>query len=421
MSLILALDQGTTSSRAILFDQDGDISAVAQKEFAQIFPQAGMGRARSEGDLDVADRRGRPRRWAAADVAPAGHRRDRHHQPARDDRRLGPRDRRADLQRHRLAGPPHRRDLRPAASATGAEQLVRGKTGLVLDAYFSGTSSRWILDNVPGRARARRGGRARVRHRRHLALWKLTGGRVHVTDASNASRTMLFNIHTRRLGRRAAASCSRAARRCCPRCARRARSTARRDRARPRRRVRSPASRAISRPRSSARCCFDAGHGEEHLRHRLLHAAEHRRQRRSRRSNKLLTTVAWRSARAGREYALEGSVFIGGAVVQWLRDGLGLHPLARPKSSRWPPRVPDNGGVYLVPAFAGLGAPHWDAVRARHDRRAHARHHRGPHRPGRARRHRLPGRRSCSTRCSADAGIRLTELRVDGGAAATTC
>ena len=147
---ILALDQGTTSSRAIVFDHDGAIVAVGQQEFQQIFPQPGWVEHDPGRDLGHADRR-RDRGARAGAAAPARHRRHRHHQSARDDGRLGPRDRRADLQRHRLAGPPHRRLLRPARSATATRTSSANAPGLVIDAYFSAARSRGFSTTSPAR------------------------------------------------------------------------------------------------------------------------------------------------------------------------------------------------------------------------------------------------------------------------------
>ena len=212
---------------------------------------------------------------------------------------------------------------------------------------------------------------------------------MHVTDVSNASRTMLFNIHTgdwddellqlfdvprERAAR--GARVERGLRRVAPSLGLG--------------QFPSPASPAISRPRSSARCAATPGMSKNTygtgcflLQNTGTHADARRRPS--------VTTVAWKIG--GRtEYALEGSVFIGGAVVQWLRDGLGLIRPRRDRAAR--ASVPDNGGVFLVPAFAGSGRAALGSVRARHDRRHHARHDRGAHRARRAREHRVPGRRS---------------------------
>ena len=192
---ILALDQGTTSSRAIVFGRDGRAVASAQQEFEQILPGPGLVEHDPEAIWDIATRR-RPRGTREGVALGREHRRHRRHQPARDDDPLGPPDRPARGQRHRLAKPRQRRDLRPAQGRRASKPIFRAKTGLVLDAYFSGTKIKHLLDTHDGlRARAERGeilfGTVDT-----WLLWRLTGGRRHVTDYSNASRTLLFNIHT---------------------------------------------------------------------------------------------------------------------------------------------------------------------------------------------------------------------------------
>ena len=186
-------------------------------------------------------------------------------------------------------------------------------------------------------------------------VWNLTGGKVHVTDASNASRTMLFNIHDGRLGRRAAEDLRRAALDAAGGAL--VERSLRRDRRCSARRSRSPASRATSRRRCSARPARKPGMAKNTYGtgcFMLMNTGT----KPIASKNNLLTTVAWRIGDRT-EYALEGSIFIAGAVVQWLRDGLGLIRSSA-EVEALAASVPDTGGVYLVPAFAGLGAPHWD-------------------------------------------------------------
>jgi nucleoside-diphosphate-sugar epimerase len=243
--------------------------------------------------------------------------------------------------------------------ARGLEDYIRENTGLVIDAYFSGTKVKWILDHVERRPRTRREGRAAVRHRRHLADLEPDGGAVHVTDYTNASRTMLFNIQhlqwdeasSTNWTSRAHAAGSQAVERV---------STATptphtfggamipiagiRGR---------PAGGAV-RPGLLCR-----RHGQEHLRHRLLPADEHRRETRP---------VAQRPAdddrlghrRQGRSTRSKAAVFVAGAAVQWLRDELKLIDTAAQSEAELAMAVPDSNGVYVVPAFVGLGAPYWD-------------------------------------------------------------
>ena len=222
--------------------------------------------------------RSRARCLAKASVGSGGHRRDRHHQPARDDDPLGARHRQAGGQRDRLAEPRQRADLRRAEGRRPRADCSASKTGLVVDAYFSGTKIKHLLDTVPGlRARAEAGeilfGTVDT-----FLIWRLTGGkRARHRRQQRQPHAAVQHPHAR-LGRRAADDPRRAARACCPRCRRRARSTARREATLlRRRRSRSPASPATSRRRTFGQACFAPGTRQEHLRHRLLPAAQHRR------------------------------------------------------------------------------------------------------------------------------------------------
>ena len=235
---------------------------------------AGRGRARSGGDLGGGGR-DRARRDGEGERRGEGRRRHRHHQSARDHDRVGPRDRQADPQRHRLAGPAHRAALR-AAKADGHEAAIAAKTGLLCDPYFSGTKIAWLLDRVEGARAAARAGRLAFGTVDTFLLWRLTGGTVHATDVTNASRTLLFDIRRgswdEELGRPAEVF----RKSCCP--GRRERGGLRLHDARAVRRRRSASSawRATSRPQPSGRAAF-SGNDEGDLRHRLLCAAEHRR------------------------------------------------------------------------------------------------------------------------------------------------
>ena len=274
-----------------------------------------------------------------------------------------------------------------ALKADGAEPLVRGSTGLVLDAYFSGTKMGWLLDHVPGaRARAERGELAFGTVDTWL-LWKLTGGRVHATEPTNASRTLCFDIcATRGRGTPSCSRCSAFRREVLPACALgRARSRRRAASGSPARHPdrghrRRPAGRAL-RPG-----LLRAGHGQEHLRHRLLLCSTPARAPVAPATG---CSRPWPGGSAtATTYALEGSVFIAGAAVQWLRDGLGMiaqadeTPGARRVGARQRRRL-------FVPAFVGLGAPYWDATRAAPSR-PHARHRPRAPRARRARGDRVP-------------------------------
>ena len=408
MSFVLSLDQGTTSSRAILFDRDGTVHALAQREFRQIFPQPGWVEhdateiwATQAGVAHEVLAKGRV---SARDVAVAGITNQRETTVVWERSTGRPIHNAIVWQDRRTA--PMCDELRAAGHAT----TFARKTGLVLDAYFSGTKLRWILDHVDGaRARANRGELAFGTIDAWL-VWNLTGGRVHCTDASNASRTLLFDIHAgdwddellrildvpREVLPQVVASsgvCGTA-------------KLSGRD---------VPIA-GIAGDQQAAlfgQACVSPGLAKNTygtgcfllLNTGTTAVAS---------SNNLLTTVAWR--RDGRlDYALEGSVFIGGAVVQWLRDGLQIVRNAA-EIEALAASVPDNGGVYLVPAFAGLGAPHWDS----YARGAMFGLTRGATR-GHVARAALEGIAFQSADVLAamqrDAGITLSELRVDGGAA----
>jgi glycerol kinase len=410
MPYILALDQGTTSSRAIVFDHDGAVRGVAQKEFAQIFPQTGW----VEHD---------PREIWASQMGVAVEALGRAQVRPQDIAGVGiTNQRETTIVWDRATGEPiHNaivwQDRRTAdycerLKADGAGETIQAKTGLLIDAYFSASKIRWILDHVPGaRARAEAGQLAFGTVDTWL-VWKLTNQGCHITDVSNASRTMLFNIHT--LGwddellrlfdipgsmlpqvRSSSEVYGRV-------------STTLG--------VENVPIAGIAGDQQAAlfgQMCREPGMSKNtygtgcFLLQNIGTTPTRSRQQ-------LVTTVAWQIG--GRtDYALEGSVFIGGAVVQWIRDGLGLvrtaaeiEPLAA--------SVSDNGGVYLVPAFAGLGAPHWDPY-ARGTIVGITRGTTSGHLARAALESIAYQVADLLDAMSADAGIALTELRVDGGAA----
>ena len=348
MTGILALDQGTTSSRAILFDAQGRIQAAAQREFPQHFPQAGwvehdpleiwesqaavmaeVGRGGEVAALGIANQRETTVIWDRATGEPI-------------HRALVWQDRRTAEACDRLR-------------ADGCEEMVARKTGLRLDPYFSATKVAWILDRVEGaRARAEAGALAFGTVDAWL-VWKLSEGRLHLTDASNASRTLLFNIHTGEWDDELLKLFG-VPRAMLPevRASSEVYGEASVDG------VRGVPIAGIAGDQQAA-LFGHAGWRPGDAKNTygtgcflLLHTGEQAVVSK----NRLLTTIAWRIGDRT-EYALEGSVFVGGALVQWLRDGLGLieqasdiEALAR--------SVEDSDDVYLVPAFAGLGAPHWD-------------------------------------------------------------
>jgi glycerol kinase len=355
---ILAIDQGTTSSRTILFDAQGDAVAVAQREFAQHFPQPGWVEhdaneiwATQQATLYEALARARVR---PAEIAAIGITNQRE-TTLLWDRRTGEPVGRAIVWQDRRTAP-----MCDRLKAQGREAEVSRRTGLLLDPYFSGTKLAWLLDEVPGaRERARAGELAFGTIDSWLA-WKLTDGAVHVTDVSNASRTLLANLETGDWDD-AMLEMLDIPRACLP---------AIRDSSAVLAEVRIGDAQVplagIAGDQQAAlfgQGCFRPGMAKNtygtgcfmlmntgseplHSRHRLL------------------TTIAWRGRAASGDdrlrYALEGSVFVAGAAVQWLRDGLGLIQRSADVEAL-AASVPHTDGAYFVPAFAGLGAPHWDA------------------------------------------------------------
>jgi glycerol kinase len=411
MKAILAFDQGTTSSRAIAFGRDGRILGTSQQEFRQLYPQPGWV------EHDPLEIWSTQRDVAARTLASAG-------LSAGDVGAIGiTNQRETTLLWDRSSGKPvaHAivwQDRRTASRCdalrqAGHEGTFAARTGLVLDAYFSGTKLAWLLDNVAGaRERARRGELAFGTVDTWLA-WQLSGGRAHVTDVSNASRTLLFNIHTlewddellaildvpRAVLPKVVASSGEIARTSCE-----------------------------GLP-GGIPVCGIAGDQQAALFGQACHAPGMAKNtygtgcfllmntgtRPAASRNRLLTTVAWQRQGAT-SYALEGSVFIAGAAVQWLRDGLGIIERSADVEAL-AASVADSGGAFFVPALAGLGAPYWD-----------------PHARGT-----LVGLTRGTTRAhiaratleaiafqsaelieamASDSAIALKELRVDGGATA---
>ena len=355
MPYVLALDQGTTSSRALVFDRRGRAVATAQQEFTQHFPRPGWV------EHDPRDLWATTRRTALAAVAEAN-------LTGRQIAAIGLTNQRETtlLWDRRTGRPLHRAivwqdrrtaDLCAKLKRRGLEPLFRKKTGLLLDPYFSGTKLTWLLDHVPGARRRAQKGELAFGTVDTWLLWQLTGGRVHATDVSNASRTLLLNLQTGDWDA-ALLKILRIPSEVLPEV--RASSGVFGE-------VTSvPALRGVpiagiagdQQAALFGQACWTPGMAKNTYGtgcFLLMHTGNKPVVSR----NQLLTTIAWQID--GRlEYALEGSVFIGGAVVQWLRDSLGL--IAQSADvEKLAASVPDNGGVYLVPAFAGLGAPHWDA------------------------------------------------------------
>ncbi len=411
MPYILALDQGTTSSRAIVFAGDGSIKAVAQKEFTQIFPRAGWVEHDPNeiwaSQIGVAIEAMGRAALTSADIAAIGITNQRETTVVWDRSTGEPLCNAIVWQDRRTA------DFCERLKADGAGPLVQQKTGLLIDAYFSASKIRWILEHIDGaRARAEAGQLAFGTIDTWL-IWKLTGGREHVTDVSNASRTMLFDIHTLQWDAELLAMFGVPA--------------SMLPTVRPSSGVYGETSTSlgigqvpiagVAGDQQSAlfgQMCRTPGMSKNTygtgcflLQNIGTSPTPSRHQ--------LVTTVAWQID--GRtEYALEGSVFIGGAVVQWLRDGLGLIRTAADVEAL-ALSVPDNGGVYFVPAFAGLGAPHWDPF-ARGTIVGLTRGTTAGHIARAALESIAFQVADLLDAMAADCGIPATELRVDGGAAA---
>lgn len=354
MKYIMALDQGTTSSRCILFNKGGEVLSAAQKEFRQIYPKPGwvehnpmeiwssqasvIAEAITSIDINglniaaigITNQRETTIVWDAETGTPV------YNAIVWQDRRTS--------------------EYCDSLKKDGRIDLIRSKTGLIIDAYFSATKIRWILENVPGARQKAEEGRLRFGTVDTWLIWMLTRGEVHVTDVSNASRTMLFNIHTLEWDRELLALFD------------------------------IPAS-MMPQVKSSSevygytkttlfahevpiagiagdqqaalfgQMCTEPGSVKNTYGtgcFMLMNSGE----RPIMSSNNLLTTIAWKIGDKV-SYALEGSIFVAGSVVQWLRDGLGIIKSSS-EVEELAASVPDNGGVYFVPALTGLGAPHWD-------------------------------------------------------------
>ncbi|MBO4605048.1 MAG: glycerol kinase GlpK [Bacteroidales bacterium] len=354
MKYVLAIDQGTTSSRTILFDHEGNIRSVAQKEFTQIFPKPGwvehnpqeiwasQATTMTEALTNVNAK--------GSDIVAIGITNQRETTIVWDAQTGEPVYNAIVWQDRRTA------DYCDELRARGLTEKIRNKTGLILDPYFSGTKVRWILENVPGAREKAEAGRLRFGTVDSWLVWNLTGGRHHVTDVSNASRTLLFNIHTLEWDDEMLELLGV-----------------------PRSMLPEVKSSSEIYGYTHARIfSFDvpiagiAGDQQAALFGQmctqpgdvkntygtgcflLMNTGEQAITSK----NNLLTTIAWKIGDKV-NYALEGSIFVGGSVVQWLRDGLKVIASSA-DSEALATSVPDNAGVYFVPALTGLGAPHWD-------------------------------------------------------------
>lgn len=406
---ILALDQGTTSSRAIVFSHQGRAVATAQQEFAQILPSPGHVEHDPEAiwssQLAVARRALSDAGLAVGDIAAIGVTNQRE-TTILWERDSGRPVANAIVWQSRVSSP-----ICERLKADGHESLIRQRTGLVVDAYFSGTKIQYLLDRQEGlRARAERG-EILFGTVDSFLIWRLTGGRRHVTDVSNASRTMLFNLHTLdwddellellRIPRAmlpAVKSSSEVYGETEPSLFGHAIPIA--------------GNAGDQQAATFGQACFAPGSAKNTYGtgcFLLLNTGD----KPIRSHNHLLTTIGWQIGDRV-TYCLEGSVFIGGAVVQWLRDGLGVirqssevETLAR--------SVPDAGGVIVVPAFVGLGAPHWDPY-ARGAILGLTRGTTAAHIARAAVESIAFQSRDLLQAMRSDAGLELSELKVDGGA-----
>ncbi|MFT2722427.1 glycerol kinase GlpK [Deinococcus sp. A31D244] len=355
---ILALDQGTTSSRAIVFDRQGAIRRTAQKEFPQLFPRPGWVEHDAQEiwstQIGVAQEAISGAGLKASDIAAIGITNQRETVVVWD-RATGEPVYNAIVWQDRRTAP-----LCDTLKAQGHEPLIRERTGLLIDAYFSGTKVSWILDHVPGaRARAERGELACGTIDSWL-VYRLTGGELHITDASNASRTLLFNIHTGAWDDDLLALLN-VPRALLPEVRSSSEVYGETAEGLLGARVKIAGMAGDQQAATFGQVCLERGMAKNTYGtgcFMLMNTAGEVIESR----NRLLSTVAWQMNGTGepqRTYALEGSVFVAGAVVQWLRDGLGIIRHAS-EVEALAGSVPDSGGVFLVPAFVGLGAPYWD-------------------------------------------------------------
>jgi glycerol kinase len=410
MKYVLALDQGTTSSRAIVFDSRGAVAAVAQKEFRQIFPQPGWVEhdAREIWATQHAVALEALQQVDTAAVAAVGITNQRE-TTVLWDRASGQPVANAIVWQDRRTAP--RCD---ALRAQGKAALIQRKTGLVIDAYFSGTKLEWLLDNVPGaRARAERGELAFGTVDSWL-VWNLTKGRVHATDASNASRTLLFNLHTQAWDDELL-RLFRVPRAVLPRVVPSSGVLAETDADLLGAALPIAGIAGDQQAATFGQACFAPGMAKNTYGtgcFMLMNTGP----RPVASANRLLTTVGWQGPGGASQaaYCLEGSVFMAGATVQWLRDGLQVIQSSQEVESL-AAQVDDTGDVYLVPAFAGLGTPDWDGYArgtlvgmTRGTTRAHI---------ARAALEAIALQSADVFAAMArDSGIALRELRVDGGA-----
>ena len=351
---VLAFDQGTTSSRAILFDHDGNLKATAQQEFKQHFPQPGWvehdGEEIWNTQLEVAQRVLQDASVSASEVAAIGITNQRETTLVWNRRTGKPIHHAIVWQDRRTA------EFCDTMKRDGHADMIQQKTGLVVDAYFSGTKIKWLLDHVPGARQKAENGELAFGTMDSWLIWNLTQGKTHVTDVTNASRTLLFDIHTLAWDQELLDLLSV--------------PTAMLPTVASSSEVYANAARnllgeeipiaGIAGDQQAAlfgQLCTQPGMVKNTYGTGCFVVLNTGDQPITSKNN-LLSTVAWQID-GKTTYALEGSIFIAGAIVQWLRDGLGLIKESS-EVEALANTVEDNGDVYLVPALTGLGAPHWD-------------------------------------------------------------
>jgi glycerol kinase len=435
MSIIISLDQGTTSSRSIAFDASGSPVASSQQEFRQIFPQPGWVEhdAQEIWTSQLATLQDLMQKSALPVINRAQHAID---SIANSVQALAiTNQRETTVLWERATGKPLAnaivwQDRRTAAACdalrkAGKAALIQRKTGLVLDAYFSGTKLAWLLDHIPGARRRAENGELCFGTIDSWLIYKLTGGHspksahkaLHVTDASNASRTLLLNIHTGQWDDELLRLFN-IPRALLPRVVPSSGIVGMTDAALLGQEIPIAGIAGDQQAATFGQACFTPGMAKNTYGtgcFMLMNTGTAAVPSKS----KLLTTIAWHGPENSPRrtaYALEGSVFMGGATIQWLRDGLGLISQAS-EVEALAQSVADTGDVYLVPAFAGLGTPHWDAYArgtlvgmTRGTTRAHI---------ARAALESIALQSADVFHAMrADSGIALRELRVDGGACA---
>lgn len=352
---VLALDQGTTSSRAILFNQEGQIVATAQQEFPQIYPQPGLvehdPEAIWESQYRVARQVLHSQALDAGDIAAIGITNQRETTVIWDRETGKPIHNAIVWQDRRTAS------LCDVLKAEGFDKTIREKTGLVTDAYFSGTKVAWLLDNVPGAREKAEAGKLAFGTIDSFLIWRLTGGRLHITDVSNASRTMLYDIHKRwwstTMLKRLNIPQS-----ILPQVVPSSMIYGETDEELFGKSIVIAGIAGDQQAATFGQACYEPGmvkntYGTGCF--MLMNTGHEAKES----HNNLLTTVGWTVGESPMQYMLEGSVFIAGAAVQWLRDEMKL--IANASETEAIARsIEHTSGVYVVPAFVGLGAPYWD-------------------------------------------------------------